>query len=109
VPFDRARYLGLEVEGEPFPPTSPLAWEAWLRAALDRTGSSDLQFRLIRTERGRAIVAVAHTDVARARGAWNPGRSAGAAPLLRTRGTWGTLVGAKRWARSTPEPVGRPA
>jgi hypothetical protein len=99
APFERPRYLGLEVEGEPLPRPSPPLWEGWLRAALDRGGCSDVRFRVVRVEQGRAIVAVAHVDSARARRAWNPVAPAGSAPLLRTRRTWGTLVDAKRWAR----------
>lgn len=104
IPFDRPRYLGIEVAGEPFPPPSPRLWETWLRAALTQAREGDLRFRFVRAEARRAIVAVAHTDAARARDAWNVGQIDGMSVGLATRRTWGTLVGAKRWARGRPRP-----
>lgn len=104
TPFERPRYLGLEAEGEPFPPLSPPLWEAWLRSALGRAHASDLRFRLVRSERTRAIVAVSHLDAPRARRAWNAEVGDGQTFRIRTVRTWGTLVGAKAWARAIDGP-----
>jgi hypothetical protein len=98
---DRPRYLGIEAAGGPFPP--PKLLEAALRRALTDPASpaSAPAVRVIRVEIDRAIAQIAHTAVPRARAGWNgpldvPGRAVFA---VRTRKTWGTLVGAKRWLR----------
>jgi len=93
----RARYLGIEVAGEPVPTLRPLPWGPWLRDALATAGAAELPFRLIRSEGRRAVVKVGRADVGTARRAWNTLRSAPGGRLLCTRRTWGTLVGAKRW------------
>jgi hypothetical protein len=100
-PFERPRYLGLEVVGEPFPPLSPARWEAFLRGLLERPGSAEVRFRLIRSEGRRAVVAVGHRELARARAAWNPAPGDRSGLGLVTRRTWGTLVQAKAWLRSS--------
>jgi hypothetical protein len=91
----RPRYLGLEVAGEHFPPSSSRGWESLLR---DRSHGT-VPFRLIRTEGRRAIVEVGHHNLAEARAAWN-GR-AGDGPPITTERTWGTLLDAKAWLRAS--------
>ena len=107
---DRPRYLGVEVAGEPFPHPSPPAWNALLKAGLDRVpGERFPRFRLLRAEGRRAIVEVAHTDLAAARIAWNAPVAGSPQLRLSTRRTWGTLVGAKRWIRERNEAGGERA
>jgi hypothetical protein len=98
----RPRYLGLEAAGEPVPRLPPRGWETALRSAWARTRADPppLRFRIVRSDGRRAIVEVEHAVLPAARAAWN-----GAAPdlpglTLRTKRTWGTLVGAKRWWRA---------
>jgi RNase P/RNase MRP subunit POP5 len=101
-PF-RARYLAVEVAGEHLPPAfAPRWWEATLREALRAAGEPGLAIRLIRSEGTRAVVAVGHGDLARARAAWNATGIPGASVRIRTWRTWGTLVGAKAWLRRAP-------
>jgi len=94
----RARYLGIEVAGEPVPPLTAAAWPGHLREALAAAGAGSLGFRLIRSSASRAIVEVKHASAPAAREAWNAvGRRSELAPRIRTVRTWGTLAGAKRW------------
>jgi hypothetical protein len=88
----RYRYLGLEVAGEPLPP-SPAAWATLLREELGRNGAGATAFRLIRCVGARAIVRTDRDGAESARRSWNRGSDT----ALRTVKTWGTLVGAKRW------------
>jgi hypothetical protein len=99
----RPRYLGIEVAGPHPPPGSPHAWEAVLRARLERAGISPSCFRLIRFEGPRAIAEVDHRTAPLARAAWEaPGTGPPDLPLVPRR-TWGTLVGAKAWLRRPPD------
>jgi hypothetical protein len=96
----RARYLGIEVAGEPVPSLSPARWVEALRAALAADGVAELGFRLVRAGPTRAVVRVAAADLPSARHAWDR-RAASPPPReLRTARTWGTLRGAKRWLGS---------
>ena len=63
----RARYLGVEVVAQPLPSSSLPGWEGLLRTALERFGGPSVRFRVIRSDRRRAIVEVSHADLARAR------------------------------------------
>lgn len=99
APRRRARYLGVEVAGEPLPSLSPARWESWLRGGL--ADPTSVPFRLVRFEGPRAIVEVGRRDVAAARAAWNGPRAVGPGLRLRTQRTWGTLLGAKAWAART--------
>jgi hypothetical protein len=95
----RARYLGIEVAGEPFPPPPPRWWEASLRRAFDRAHVPG-RFRLIRVDGYRAVAEVDHERSSAARTAWNgPADERGEVRLV-TRRTWGTLRPAKAWLRS---------
>ena len=98
-PVLRARYLGVEVDGEPFPPPSPRWWEATLRGCLDRSAVPG-RFRVVRVEGRRAVVEVDQLRSRAARAAWTtsvPDRSGEV--RIATRRTWGTLRGAKAWLR----------
>ncbi len=97
-PRVRARYLGVEVVGEPLPPLSPRWWEATLRRAFDRTGVPG-RFRLVRSEGARAILEVDQWRSSRARAAATGGTDGNGALALRTHRTWGTLRPAKAWLR----------
>jgi hypothetical protein len=103
----RARYLGVEVAGEPVPPTASRLWQAWLHRALEEAGAPELAFRIVRSDGPRAIVEVALPDARTARLAWNSGSVVPGRGRLCTARTWGTLIGAKAWAarrgRSDPE------
>jgi len=96
-PRAHARYLGIEVAGEPVPSLSPARWVDTLRAALAADGLADLGFRLVRSGPTRAVVRVIATDLALARRAWDRRGPLPPPSALRTTRTWGTLVGAKRW------------
>jgi hypothetical protein len=101
-PVERPRYLGLEVAGVAFVPRPWL--ERALREALPPApvDSRARQPRIIRLERGRALVEVGHRWAAVARKAWNgPVTGPQGGPIeLSTRRSWGTLRGAKIWLRS---------
>gem|GEM_PF-476664 len=104
----RARYLGVEVVAQPLPSPSLPGWEGLLRIALERSGGPSVRFRIIRSDRRRAIVEISHTDLTRARTAWSATAENGSAGPLATRRTWGTLVGAKAWLK-VAGPEDRPA
>ena len=92
----RARYLGIEVAGEPIP--TPAAWTDRLHRALAAAGTPQLGFRLIRSGDHRAVARVDRSDAAAARCAWDsPRGDVEARDRLRTVRTWGTLVRAKAW------------
>ncbi len=97
----RARYLGLEAAGEPVLLLAPRAWETTLRAGLDRAGHAGVRFRLVRVEGRRALAEVDVIDLPAARRAWGSLRAEGGAPAVASRRTWGTLVPAKVWLRSS--------
>ena len=63
------------------------------RALVKRLNALEIPVRVIRRTRDRAIIAIPHTAVKKARGAWN-------LEGWRTVQTFGTLVKAKRWARN---------
>jgi RNase P/RNase MRP subunit POP5 len=96
----RARYLGIEVVAEPFPPLSSSGWERLFGASLERAGTPAPRFRVIRAEARRAIVEVGHLDLARVRAALQAPGPDGRPGALVPRRTWGTLVGAKAWLRA---------
>jgi len=96
----RPRYLGIEVAGESLPPASLRAWVALLSSRLRRVGEDAPGFRLIRVDVRRAVAEVDHDAVTRLRLAWNGPDPDPSGPGLRTRRTWGTLVGAKAWLRA---------
>ncbi len=96
----RPRYLGVEAAGELVPPLPARGWEAALRSAWARVEAGPLRLRIVRSDGRRAIVEVEHTALPSARAAWNGPVAAPAGLTLRTRRTWGTLVGAKRWWRA---------
>ncbi|HEV2230616.1 MAG TPA: hypothetical protein VGS18_00305 [Thermoplasmata archaeon] len=93
--------------GEPLPRLSLHHWEERLRSTLERARAPDVRFRVIRVEGDRAIVAVAHVDLARARRAWNTTLDEAARSRINTRRTWGTLVDAKAWIVRKPLARGR--
>ena len=64
---------------------------------LEAGGGPAVPFRVIRSDRDRAVVEIDHLGVPAARTAWN-GPAPGA-ERVSTRRTWGTLIGAKRWLR----------
>ena len=84
--------------GEPLSGLPPARWTASLEEALRDAGTPALPFRLVRSDGRRAVVRVDTRSLPDAKRAWNrlEGR-VGGAPLLVTRQTWGTLVGAKAW------------
>jgi hypothetical protein len=96
-PRTRARYLGVEVAGEPVPSGPSLRWTAWLDAALAAAGAPRLPFRLVRSEGYRTVVRVVVADAPAARRAWDGVTVPGTGLRLRTAKTWGTMLGAKAW------------
>jgi len=83
------------VAGEPLLSFSPSRWAALLQERLNDAGLPHLGFRLVRTDRGRAVVRVTQGTLEAARRAWND--RPGATTRLCSRRTWGTLVRAKAW------------
>jgi hypothetical protein len=107
----RPRYLGVEVVGEPFVP------RPWLEAALARAltdptlpGPSP-RVRVIRSERGWALVEIEHAWLAAARHAWNGPivGPTGRRVAVATHRTWGTLKDGKIWLRNRPAVPTAPA
>jgi hypothetical protein len=97
----RARYLGVEVAGEPV--LSPASWAATLRDALSSAGASRVAFRVVRSDGARAVARVDRADAPVALRAWNGRLTPERGGLgLRTVRTWGTLVGAKAWLVAGP-------
>ncbi|MGI0053831.1 MAG: hypothetical protein ACREC5_07335, partial [Thermoplasmata archaeon] len=96
--------LGLELLGS-LPP-SPRLLEQSLRESLARERREPAPIRLVRLEGRRAIVQVPHLATPAARRAWNgPGGvdPSGGGFSVRTCRTYGTLLKAKAWIRSTPK------
>jgi hypothetical protein len=91
--FHRPRYLLVEVVG--VPTLSPRFLEAILSERSVRSGPP-IAFKIIRTEGSHGLVAVAHLDADRARGAWN-GSSLHPAATVRTLRSYGTLLKGKTW------------
>ena len=114
----RSRYVGVEVEGGEPPSIRELGHLLALRLAggPQRGLPAPLPWlRVVRAQGPRAIVEIAHTDLASARTAWNgplseapeprgpPALGARGRLSVRTRRTWGTLKDAKLWlARASP-------
>jgi hypothetical protein len=95
----RPRYLAVEVAGDlPIPPRQ---LERELQRRASRPGRPPLDLRIIRIEGRRALVRVAHLDVASARAVWNgPATDPIAPPFsLRTDRSYGTLRKGKAWLR----------